>query len=79
MESVQKVVKYGKSLAVVLPKEMSEEIGINLGGLVRVQIADGAIQISLVELVPKLSKQDKTIADNLYKKRKKVFEKLAKA
>jgi antitoxin component of MazEF toxin-antitoxin module len=74
---VQKVVKYGNSMAVILPKESATSAGIEIGTLVTTSVEGGRIIVQPVEVVPKLSPEDKEFVDRLYAKRRKVLDALA--
>ena len=52
---VQKLVKYGNSLAVVIPAEVSNRHGFQAGSLVQIMEQDGQLVLCPVEVVPKLS------------------------
>lgn len=79
MTKVQKIVKYGNSLAVVLPSEIAEAKGFEPGTLVNIEVVDGIVQIRGVEIVPSLSDADEKFARELFSKRKKAFKELAKS
>lgn len=74
---VQKAIKYGNSLAIVLPKEFTQEQGVEAGTLLETTVKDGRVTVCPVEVVPKLSSKDEGFVDRLYEKRKKVFDALA--
>jgi antitoxin component of MazEF toxin-antitoxin module len=73
---VQKVVKYGNSMAVILPKEHAASSGIEVGSWVTTSVEGGRIIIQPVEVVPRLSPDDQDFVDRLYEKRRKVFDAL---
>ena len=74
---VQKVIKYGNSMAVILPKESTASAGIEVGSLVMTSVEGGRVIVQPVEVVPKLSPENQEFADRLYAKRRKVFDALA--
>ncbi len=74
---VQKVIKYGRSQAVVLPKDVAVALGLQIGSLVEIRVEDGRGVIWPVEVVPKLSAQDRQFVRDVYRKRQRVFKKLA--
>lgn len=73
---IQKVIKYGNSLAVILPKEDAAAIGVEAGTLVQASVEGGRLVVAPVEVVPKLSPKNQRFVDQLYKRRRKVFEAL---
>ena len=73
---VQKVIKYGNSIAVVLPKDSAASIGIEVGTLVETTIEGGRVVVQPVEVVPKLTPENSEFVDRLYEKRRRVFEAL---
>ena len=73
---VQKAVKYGNSVAFVVPKESAASVGIEVGTLVETRIEGGRIIVQPVEVVPKLSPENQAFVDRLYEKRRRVFEAL---
>jgi len=73
---IQKVFKYGNSLAVILPKEFSAEAGVDAGSLVETAMNEGRVVIQPVEVVPKLAPENQEFVDRLYEKRRKVFKAL---
>jgi antitoxin component of MazEF toxin-antitoxin module len=74
---IQKVHKFGNSLAVVIPTAENKLHGIEPGAIVEVvETADGW-QVRPMEVVPKISAEIKAIADDLAEKRAKVFDVLA--
>jgi antitoxin component of MazEF toxin-antitoxin module len=73
---VQKVIKYGNSLAVILPKESAAAAGIEAGTLVTTTVVEGRIVVQPVEVVPKLTAENQDFLDRLYQKRRRVFEAL---
>ena len=74
---VQKLVKYGNSVAVVLPAELARALGLAAGAFVKVERDDAQVLIRPVAVVPLLGSRDRKFANNLYRKRKKVFKQLA--
>jgi antitoxin component of MazEF toxin-antitoxin module len=75
---VQKVIKYGNSMAVILPKESTASAGIRVGSLVTTSVEGGRVIVQPVDVVPKLSTENQQFVDRLYAKRRKVFDELAK-
>lgn len=73
---VQKVVKYGNSLAVILPKDSAASVGIEAGTLVETTVEAGRVIVQPVEVVPKLTAEDRAFLDRLYEQRGRVFESL---
>ncbi len=73
---VQKVIKYGNSLAVILPKESAALVGIDVGSLVETTVEGGRVVVQPVEVVPKLTLESREFVDRLYEKRRRVFEAL---
>ncbi len=73
---VQKVIKYGNSLAVILPKESAAAVGIDVGTLVETTVEGGRVVVQPVEVVPKLSVENQDFVDRLYEKRQRVFKAL---
>ena len=73
---VQKVIKYGNSLAVILPKDSAASVGIEVGTLVETKVEGGRVVVQPVEVVPRLSPEDQSFVDRLYQKRRQVFEAL---
>ena len=73
---VQKVIKYGNSLAVILPKESAASVGIDVGTLVETTVEGGRVVVQPVEVVPKLTPENQDFVDRLYQKRRRVFEAL---
>ena len=74
---VQKVIKYGNSMAVVLPKEATMSAGIEVGSLVVTSVEGGRVIVQPVDVVPKLLPEDEKFVDSLYAKRRDVFDALA--
>ena len=74
---VQKVIKYGNSMAVVLPKEATTSAGIEVGSLVVTSVEGGRVIVQPVDVVPKLVPEDEKFVDSLYAKRRDVFDTLA--
>lgn len=74
---IQKTVKYGNSVAVVLPKELVARMNLEPGTQVSIEEQNGRVEISRVRVVPELSDKDKKFVEELYQKRRKVFEALA--
>ncbi|NLX15220.1 MAG: AbrB/MazE/SpoVT family DNA-binding domain-containing protein [Phycisphaerales bacterium] len=74
---VQKVIKYGNSMAVILPKESADSAGLEIGSLVTTFVEGGRVIIQPVDVVPRLSPENQEFVDRLYEKRRKVFEALA--
>ena len=74
---VQKVIKYGNSMAVILPKEAAASTGIRVGSLVTTTVEGGRVIVQPVDVVPKLSPENRQFVDRLYAKRRKVFDALA--
>ena len=74
---VQKVIKYGNSMAVVLPKEATTLAGIEVGSLVVTSVEGGRVIVQPVDVVPKLLPEDEKFVDSLYAKRRDVFDALA--
>jgi len=73
---VQKVIKYGNSIAVILPRESAASAGIDVGTLVETTVEDGRIVVQPVEVVPKLTPGSQEFVDRLYQKRRRVFKAL---
>ena len=73
---VQKVIKYGNSIAVILPRESAASAGIDVGTLVETTLEDGRIVVQPVEVVPKLTPENQEFVDRLYQKRRRVFKAL---
>ena len=73
---VQKVIKYGNSLAVILPKESAASVGIDVGTLVETTVEGGRVVVQPVEVVPKLTPENQEFVERLYQKRRRVFEAL---
>ncbi|HSW45613.1 MAG TPA: AbrB/MazE/SpoVT family DNA-binding domain-containing protein [Phycisphaerae bacterium] len=73
---VQKVIKYGNSLAVILPRESAASVGIDVGTLVETTVEGGRVVVQPVVVVPKLAPENQDFVDRLYKKRRRVFEAL---
>jgi antitoxin component of MazEF toxin-antitoxin module len=74
---VQKLVKYGNSLAAVIPADVSKRHGLQAGSLVQIMEQDGRIVLCPLEVVPKLSQQQEGFVRELYQRRAGVFKKLA--
>lgn len=74
---IQKVIKYGNSLAVVLPKEIAAEVGLEAGDLVDTMVRDRHVEMYPVDMVHRISPADKEFVDALYQQREAVFKKLA--
>lgn len=74
---VQKVIKYGNSQAVVIAADLAARYGLQAGSFVKIMEENGRLVLCPVEVVPKLSENDRARVDRLYKKRKRVFKKLA--
>ena len=74
----KKITKYGNSLAVVLPKEVTESLSLDAGMLVSVVVKDGGVFIRAVEMVPGLTSEDRKIVDDIFSSNREVFEELAK-
>lgn len=74
---VRKIVKNGNSQAIVLPREITEAAGLQVGSYVDIKLQDGHIGLYPVDVVPRLSEADQKFVDELYAKREKVFKKLA--
>jgi antitoxin component of MazEF toxin-antitoxin module len=74
---VQKVIKYGNSMAVILPKESTASTGIKIGSLLMTTVEGGRVIVQPVDVVPKLSPEDQHLVDRLYERRCKVFDALA--
>lgn len=75
---VQKLIKYGNSLAVVLPKEIVEQFGLSADSLLEISRQNGHIAVTPVTTVPALSPEDQKWATETFIKHREVFEKLAK-
>jgi antitoxin component of MazEF toxin-antitoxin module len=75
-QMVQKVVKYGNSLAVILPKDSAASVGIEAGTLVETTVEAGRVIVQPVEVVPKLTPENQALLDRLFEKRRRVFEAL---
>lgn len=73
---VQKVIKYGNSLAVILSRKSAASVGIEAGTLVETTVQGGRIVVQPVEVVPKLSPENQQFVDRLYQKRRRVFDAL---
>jgi len=73
---IQKVIKYGNSLAVILPKDSAAALGIDVGTLVETRVENGRVVVQPVEVVPKLTAENRDFVDRLYQKRRRVFEAL---
>jgi antitoxin component of MazEF toxin-antitoxin module len=73
---VQKVIKYGNSLAVILPKESAASVGIDVGTLVETTVEGGRMVVQPVEVVPKLTPETQGFVDRLHEKRVRVFKAL---
>jgi antitoxin component of MazEF toxin-antitoxin module len=73
---VQKVVKYGNSIAVIVPKDAAAEAGIEVGTLVQATVEGGRLVVQPVEVVPKLSPENQAFLDRIYKQRQRVFKAL---
>ncbi len=73
---VQKVIKYGNSLAVILPSEAAASLGIEAGTLVESVVEGGRVVVQPVEVVPKLAPESQAFVERLYEKRRRVFEAL---
>lgn len=74
---IKKIVKYGNSQAIVLPREFTKEVGLTVGSLADVSVDDGCISIRPVQVVPVLTPTDTAWLDDFYKKHEKVFKALA--
>ncbi len=74
---VQKVHKFGNSLAVVIPSAENTKHKIEPGALVEVIETPDGWQVKPVSVVPKLAGDIREIADRLTEERRKVFEALA--
>ncbi len=73
---VQKVIKYGNSIAIVLPRESAASVGIEVGTLVEARVEGGRVVVQAVEVVPKLTPENREFVDRLYEQRRRVFEAL---
>lgn len=74
---VKKIVKYGNSQAIVLPREITESLGLKIGSFADVSVQEGCISIRPVQMVPALSPKDTAWLDDFYRRHEKVFKALA--
>lgn len=73
---LQRVFSHDEELALVLPRELAKAANISAGSFVSVCEADGIINLRCVEVVPKLSPTTQGFVDELYARRRRVFEAL---
>ncbi|MCP4249775.1 MAG: hypothetical protein GY778_22255 [bacterium] len=74
---LQRVFQYGNELAVLLPRTVAEQTDLSVGSLVQASTSSGAILLHPVEVVPKLATEDQRFTDELFRRRRTVFEALA--
>lgn len=74
---VKRIVKYGNSQAIVLPREILEPLGLDTDSYVDVVVSDGHIAIRPVDMVLRISDEDRTIVDTFYRENESVFKALA--
>ena len=74
---LKKLVKYGNSQAIVLPRELTEAVGLAVDAYAEVTVVNGRIEIRPVDVVPRLSEQDEKWLDEFYRKHEDVFKALA--
>ncbi|MCC7294161.1 MAG: hypothetical protein IT449_19030 [Phycisphaerales bacterium] len=74
---VKKIVKYGNSQAIVLPREVTEAVGLSVGAFADVSVENGCISIRPVQMIPTLPPADKAWLDEFYRKHEQVFKALA--
>lgn len=73
---LQRIFQHGDELAVLLPRTVTEETDVSAGSLVQATASSGAILLRPVEIVPKLAADDQRFVDELYRRRRTVFEAL---
>lgn len=74
---LQKIVKYGNSRAVVLPKEIVDQLRVKEGDWVDVELRNGGVVIQAVDIIPRISEEDRKFVEEFYKKNEAVFKALA--
>lgn len=74
---LQKVFQNGEELAVNLPRELVETSSLSAGSLVQASTSGGVIVLRPVEVIPRLTNEDQQFVDELYLRRRSVFEALA--
>ena len=74
---LNRLFQHGEELAVVLPREVVERSSLSAGSLVEASASGGAILLRPVEVVPKLMEDDQRFSDELFRRRKHVFEALS--
>ena len=74
---IQEVFRNGEELAVNLPRELVESASLSVGSLVQASTAGGVIVLRPVEVIPKLTNEDQQFVDELFQRRRSVFEALA--
>lgn len=73
---LQRVFPVDDELAVVLPTNLVKQVNISAGSLVSATALEGGILLQAVDVVPKLSAEDQEFVDELYARRRPVFEAL---
>ena len=74
---LQRIHKFGNSLAIVIPKAANGTYKAQAGTLVEVAETPGGWQVTLVNVAPALSPDLQPMTDDLTEKRAGVFDKLA--
>lgn len=74
---LKKIVKYGNSQAIVLPREALDEVGLGVDAYADVVVANGHIEIHPVDVIRRGNPEVEQFVDELYARREKVFKKLA--
>ncbi len=75
--TVQKVIRHGNSLAVVLSREDAEELGLEVGSLVGIERTMDHLVLRPVTAVPALSKARRAQLDAITERFRPALKKLA--
>ncbi len=75
---LQRIFRHGDGLACLLPPDVVAQTKVAAGSLVHTRIVDGAILLRPVQVVPELQEEDQRFVDELYRRRRRVFEALGK-